>query len=502
MSSSTGTSVDIFRDDIDTEDSSPEGTTVVHIDSNLIHWRPHDPENPFNFPLWRKVMICLLLCIQTAWITCCSSSSSAISQEMQEEFNVSSLVSRLPVAIFVFGMGVGPVLLTPLAEDFGRKKVNVACLCLIPCALAHNLGTIVVCRFFCGILGATVFNSVANIPDLWKGDDIVGLWAMNIWAYSAEVLVLGPMIAAYINHAFGWRWVYGIWGIVGAVLIIPYVILVPETRRSAILVARAQHARRAGHIDAWAIDENLRRRSFRQILTETLFRPAVMLFTEPIVYCFALYDGLNYGIIYLAVEATPLIYAQYGFRDPQVQLTYLAMVIGFTLAIPLFYLQHKVTLWQEKKQGRKNVPENKLLWVFVAAFLFPISMYWFAWTGRPPISIYWSLGALVLFGLSSHIVFLAVCDYTVESYGLMASSAVTGQSFARECFCGILALFGVQFYHDVGFEWASTILAILATLMGVFPFLFYRYGPTIRQRSRYAQEIARLEDEERQPLLN
>ncbi|KAG5338289.1 hypothetical protein C0989_007711 [Termitomyces sp. Mn162] len=349
MSSSTGTSVDIFRDDIDTEDSSPEGTTVVHIDSNLIHWR-----------------------------------------EMQEEFNVSSLVSRLPVAIFVFGMGVGPVLLTPLAEvktSAERKSTSLAFVSSasnlpIPCALAHNLGTIVVCRyvfshfvafdfdisfgsFFCGILGATVFNSVANIPDLWKGDDVVGLWAMNIWAYSAEVLVLGPMIAAYINHAFGWRWVYGIWGIVGAVLIIPYVILVPETRRSAILVARAQHARRAGHIDAWAIDENLRRRSFRQILTETLFRPAVMLFTEPIVYCFALYDGLNYGIIYLAVEATPLIYAQYGLRDPQVQLTYLAMVIGFTLAIPLFYLQHKVTLWQEKKQGRKNVPENKLLWVFV-----------------------------------------------------------------------------------------------------------------------------------------
>jgi hypothetical protein len=29
------------------------------------------------------------------------------------------------------------------------------------------------------------------------------------------------------------------------------------------------------------------------------------------------------------------------------------------------------------------------------------------------------------------VVFLAVSDYTVESYGLMASSAVTGQSFAR-----------------------------------------------------------------------
>ncbi|KAG6901625.1 hypothetical protein C0995_009898 [Termitomyces sp. Mi166 len=48
--------------------------------------------------------------------------------------------------------------------------------------------------------------------------------------------------------------------------------------------------------------------------------------------------------------------------------------------------------------------------------------------------------------------------------------------------------------------WASMILAILATLMGAFPFVFYKYGPTIRRKSRYAQEIARLEEEERQRL--
>jgi len=85
-----------------------------------------------------------------------------------------------------------------------------------------------------------------------------------------------------------------------------------------------------------------------------------------------------------------------------------------------------------------------------AAILFPISMFWFAWTGRPPINIYVSLGGLVGFAMSGHIsmssrhrqcpenefltktpVFLSVSDFTVESYGLMASSAVTGQSFAR-----------------------------------------------------------------------
>jgi hypothetical protein len=52
----------------------------------------------------------------------------------------------------------------------------------------------------------------------------------------------------------------------------------------------------------------------------------------------------------------------------------------------------------------------------------------------------------------------------------------------------------------VGYRWASTILAILATVMGVFPFLFYKFGPLIRRKSRYAQELARLEQEERERL--
>lgn len=36
--------------------------------------------------------------------------------------------------------------------------------------------------------------------------------------------------------------------------------------------------------------------------------------------------------------------------------------------------------------------------------------------------------------------------------------------------------------------------------MGIFPFLFYNFGPQIRNRSRYAKELARLEEEERERL--
>jgi len=47
---------------------------------------------------------------------------------------------------------------------------------------------------------------------------------------------------------------------------------------------------------------------------------------------------------------------------------------------------------------------------------------------------------------------------------------------------------------------ASTILAAIATVLGVLPFVFFKYGPTIRSRSAFSLEIkeAAAEDKRRE----
>jgi hypothetical protein len=55
-------------------------------------------------------------CIETSWIVMCSSAAAAISHDMVQEFSVTPVQSRLPIAMFLFGMSIGPVVLTPLAE--------------------------------------------------------------------------------------------------------------------------------------------------------------------------------------------------------------------------------------------------------------------------------------------------------------------------------------------------------------------------------------------------
>lgn len=73
----------------------------------------------------------------------------------------------------------------------------------IPCALSKNFAAIVISRYaryfpyasqdsipihstICGIAGSPIINSVANIPDMWKGEDLVGQVILVQWRHHAH----------------------------------------------------------------------------------------------------------------------------------------------------------------------------------------------------------------------------------------------------------------------------------------------------------------------------
>lgn len=201
--------------------------------------------------------------------------------------------------------------------------------------------------------------------------------------------------------------------------------------------------------------------------------------------------ALYSGVIYLAVEAVPLIYEQHGFHEPEVEFLFVSIVVGYILGIALVPIQLRFRHSQQRKNGGGELaPESKLTgWGFFAGIAFPISLYLFAWLALPQIHWFASLVPLALFGCASHVLFIMISDYTVDSYGHLASSAVTGQSFARELMSAGLIIAGQDFYENVGYPQATTILAAFATILGVLPFVFSKYGPRIRERSAYSLEV-------------
>lgn len=53
-------------------------------------------------------------------------------------------------------------------------------------------------------------------------------------------------------------------------------------------------------------------------------------------------------------------------------------------------------------------------------------------------------------------------------------------------FVAIFPLFGIQMYHNLGDQWATSVLAFLTLVMTPFPYLFFTYGKRIRGHSRFA----------------
>lgn len=56
----------------------------------------------------------------------------------------------------------------------------------------------------------------------------------------------------------------------------------------------------------------------------------------------------------------------------------------------------------------------------------------------------------------------------------------------RNGFAASFPLFGTYMFKGMGYQWAGTLLAALATLAVPGPFILYKYGPTIRKNSKFA----------------
>lgn len=145
----------------------------------------------------------------------------------------------------------------------------------------------------------------------------------------------------------------------------------------------------------------------------------------------------------------------------------------------------------------KVPPESMMSVVCIAAVLIPVGELWFAWTCYPT-TIHWaaSIAAGIPFGAGNGIVFIYASNYLVHSYGIYAASALAGNAVIRSVLGGTLPLAGQAMYKKLGPNWAGTLLGLLEVAIIPIPFIFYRYGHKIREKSTLIRQMR--EDEERQ----
>lgn len=138
-----------------------EALPITDLATGIVGWdSQNDPAMPFNFSSRQKWTLVWLLSAITLLTPLATSILSPAITILDADFhNTNPTLGSMTVSIYLFGYVVGPIFIGPLSEVYGRKPVlttaNVLfCLWQVGCALAPDIETLVVTRFFSGVGGA------------------------------------------------------------------------------------------------------------------------------------------------------------------------------------------------------------------------------------------------------------------------------------------------------------------------------------------------------------
>jgi len=459
---------------------------------------PDDPLHAQNWPIKKKILTAVMLGFTTMTAAFGSSIFSSATQAVGVEFGVSSEVSLLGVSLYVLGFATGPTFWAPFSELKGRRLPLVIAMFgfsifNVANAVAKDLQTVLITRFFAGFFGASPLAVVAAVFSDMFDNRTRGI---AITVFSMTVFtgpLLAPFIGGFITTSYlGWRWTSWIVSFMGFLAFFLDFFFLRETYPPTILVGKAAELRR--RTLNWGIHAKQEEIEIdvRELITKNFSRPMRLLFTEPIVTLLSVYMAFIYGLLYLFLTAYPFVFqGVHGMTPGVAGLTFFGMIVGQIIAGITVLLQQP---WYQRKLAANNgvpIPEWRLPSVIAGGVAFSAGLFWFGWSGYRE-DIHWIVptlsGLLSGFGLAS--IFLQALNYLVDAYLMFAASAIAGNTFLRSLAGAGFPLFSRYMFDGMGIQWASTLLGCVAAALVPIPVIFYLYGHRIRARSAYAPTFA------------
>ncbi|KAI6115551.1 MFS general substrate transporter [Pisolithus croceorrhizus] len=475
------------------DEELPKKESIV--DPFLVRFCENDPDNPKNWSLVRRWYLTMFSGLLVLNATFASSAPSALVPALMEHFTFSAEVGNLVVSLFVAGYCVGPLIWGPLSEQFGRRPIFVITFFIyilfeMASALAKNTGSLLVFRFLGGVFAACpLTNTGALLGDIWDPKRL-GV-AMSVFSVAPIAgPAVGPIVGGYLaQNNVSWRWLFWILTIFAGVCWVFVVLTIPETFAPIILVHKARDVRKRTGDNRYYAPFELRKLSFAQRIESILARPFKVLFNEPMLIAITAYMSFVYGCVYMLFEAYPIVFIEgHHMESGSAGLTFLPILIGgvcSTVFYALIFNPRYERRIQEFAPSRVP-PEYRLEMAMVAGPFFAVSFFWFAWTSYPSISIWAPLTSGLLVGWGVCWIFLSLLNYVIDAYLMVSASALAANTVIRSLVGAGFPLFADQMYAKLNPRWASSLVGFIALLMAPIPFVLFRFGPSLRVKSKYA----------------
>ncbi|KAK3673990.1 hypothetical protein LTR78_006192 [Recurvomyces mirabilis] len=502
----------------------------VNISSKgLVSWRDDSPDHPRNWTHARKsydIVVVAMLEFFTEhhrrelkishkmknWIARLTHPRQpSAADQARTESGMSHLKALVAFSLmYQLGQALGGLIVPPCSETFGRRMPYIIsgatfALCCLLIGIVPSMAMVYVGRFVSGFASAVPSVVLAgSVEDLFNARSRV--WLVLLWNSLATAgLVVGPVFGVYVSLGLGWyvvilrilhkirltmlrrRWIYYISAIVTAALTVA-TLFIRESRPSLILASKVAALRKQFDSDL-SFDNHDAVADHSELLNIILIRPASLLVTEPLVILVTTLSAISWAIIYLFTEALTGIYRTIGFSRTSASLPFLAIGLGVLLSIFPRFQDMKVAR-RRKLRGEPLEPEDKLSGFILAVVALAIGLWWFAWTIPPLVtSIPWIVPTigLVFVGFAVNEMAYTLSSYLADSYTVYAASAFAALAFVRAIISGLMPLIAYAMYENMSANLATTIIASVATLFGVAPYILLKYSKNLRRISRFTK---------------
>lgn len=481
---------------------SPDDASIAKPDLIIVDWDGEDdPDNPYNWPLKYKIIFIFQIMALTSFVYMASAIYTPGADKIMEDMNVGQVAATLPLTLFVFGYGIGPMVFSPLSENarFGRTSIYIITLFIffilqIPTALVDNIAGLCILRFIAGFFaspclatGGASVGDVINLPYIPVG---ISFWSLAAVCAPSS----GPLFGAILTVKANYHWTFWFVCITSGATTLVLSWMLPESYSKTILYRKAERLRALtgnnkivsqGHIENAEM-------SSRQLLIETLWRPFELIIFEPVVLLINVYIGLVYSVMYLWFEAFPIVFVEVkGFTLIEMGVTYMCILVGIGIAA-LIYIPVIYQLFTKKMLNNQEVsPEVFIPTAIFGSVLMPIGIFIFGWTAAKDLHWIGPLIGAAIFAAGAFLIFQSLFNYLSMSFWRYLASVFAGNDLFRSIMAGAFPLFGRPLFLNLKTErfavgWGSSILGFISVAMISIPVLFLLNGPKLRARSKYA----------------
>jgi multidrug resistance protein len=483
-------------------------------DPNVVDWAsPEDPEKALNWPAKKKWANIAVISSITFLTPLASSMPAPSIPDLMREFNsTNQTIAVFVISVYILGYAIGPLVIAPLSELYGRLIVYHCCNVLfiiftVACALAPNMSSLIFFRFMAGCAGSAPLTiGGGSITDMVVQEKRGGATAVFVFGPLLGP-VIGPVAGGYLAEAKGWRWVFWIIAIAvstdccqqkpvsllipikaGALTVIAF-ILMRETYEATLLGRRAAHLRKESNNPNLRSKFETAGRKHRETFMRAIIRPTKMLLFSPIVFSLSLYMAVVYGYLYLLFTTmTQIFQQQYGFSAGNVGLTFLGIGVGCLLGLAIFGLVSDPMVKKMSRKGEMK-PEYRLPPLIPSSLFIPMGLFWYGWTAEK--AEHWILPILgtMFIGIGFLATFLSISLYLVDAFPIHAASAIAANTVLRSLAGAFLPLAGPSMYASLGLGWGNSLLAFIALALSPLTWVFFRYGERIRKHRRFQLDL-------------